>query len=95
MPAYIVVNATITDQALLDEYVAAAGATLGGHQVKVHVANNEATVLEGEAGERIVVLEFPSRDAAMAWYQSPDYQAIIDKRLNSTKGFLALVDGIG
>jgi uncharacterized protein (DUF1330 family) len=95
MPAYIVVNATITDQTLLDEYVAAAGATLGGHQIKVHVANNEATVLEGEAGERIVVLEFPSRDAAMAWYQSPDYQAIIDKRLNSTKGFLALVDGIG
>ena len=95
MPAYIVVNATITDQALLDEYVAAAGATLGGHQVKVHVANNEATFLEGEAGERIVVLEFPSRDAAMGWYQSPDYQAIIDKRLNSTKGFLALVDGLG
>ena len=95
MPAYIVVNATITDQALLDEYVAAAGATLGGHQLKVHVANNEATILEGDAGERIVVLEFPSRDAAMAWYQSPEYQAIIDKRLNSTKGFLALVDGIG
>jgi uncharacterized protein (DUF1330 family) len=95
MPAYIVVNATITDQALLDEYVAAAGATLGNHQIKVHVANNESTILEGEAGERIVVLEFPSRDAAMAWYQSPEYQAIIDKRLNSTKGFLALVDGIG
>ena len=29
----------------------------------------------------------------MAWYQSPEYQAIISKRLNSTKGFLVLVDG--
>jgi uncharacterized protein (DUF1330 family) len=95
MSAYIVVNATITDHALLDEYVAAAGATLGGHEVKVHVADNEATVLEGEAGERVVVLEFPSRDAALAWYQSPEYQAVIGKRLSSTKGFLTLVDGLG
>ena len=95
MSAYIVVNATVTDPALLDEYVAAAGQTLRGHEVKVHVANNEATVLEGDAGERIVVLEFPSRDAALAWYKSPEYQAVIGKRLNSTKGFLTLVDGIG
>jgi uncharacterized protein (DUF1330 family) len=93
MPAYIVVNATITDPALLDEYVAAAGATLGNHQVKPLVVTNEAEVLEGDAGERVVVLEFPSRDAALAWYRSPEYQAVIGKRLNSTKGFLTLVDG--
>ena len=95
MPAYIVVNATITDQALLDEYVAAAGPTIRNHPVKALVATNDATVLEGEAGERVVVLEFPSREAALAWYQSPEYQAVIDKRLNSTKGFLTLVDGLG
>jgi uncharacterized protein (DUF1330 family) len=93
MAAYIVVNATITDQALLDEYGAAAGATVAGHTIKPLVVTNEATVLEGEAGERVVVLEFPSREAALAWYQSPEYQAVIDKRLKSTKGFLALVDG--
>ena len=93
MAAYIVVNATVTDQTLLDEYVAAAGGTLGSHPVKPIVVTNEATVLEGEAGERVVVLEFPSREAALAWYQSPEYQAIIGKRLNSTKGFLTLVDG--
>jgi uncharacterized protein (DUF1330 family) len=93
MAAYIVVNATITDQALLDEYVAAGPGTVGAHQIRPLVITNEATILEGDAGERVVVLEFPSREAAMAWYQSPEYQAIIDKRLNSTKGFLALVDG--
>jgi len=93
MPAYIVVNATITDQALLDEYAAAAGATLGAHPIKPLAVTNEATILEGEAGERIVLLEFPSREAATAWYESPEYQAIISKRLNATKGFLALVDG--
>ena len=94
MPAYIVTNATITDRALLDDYTAAAGGTLGAHPLKVLVATNEATVLEGDAGERVVVLEFPTREAALAWYQSPEYQAIIDKRLNSTRGFLTLVDGV-
>ena len=93
MAAYIVVNATITNQALLDEYSAAAGGTLAGHTIKPIVVTNEATILEGDAGERVVVLEFPTREAAMAWYQSPEYQAVIDKRLNSTKGFLAVVDG--
>jgi uncharacterized protein (DUF1330 family) len=93
MTAYIVVNATITDQALLDEYVAAAGGTLGTHKVTPLVVTNEATILEGDAGERVIVLEFPTREAAMAWYQSPEYQAIIGMRLKSTKGFLALVDG--
>jgi len=72
-----------------------AGATLGGHAVKPIVATNESTILEGDGGERTVVLEFPDRDAALAWYQSPAYQAVIDKRLNSTKGFLTLVDGLG
>ena len=93
MAAYIVVNATITDQALLDEYVAAGPRTVGAHRIRPLVITNEATILEGDAGERVVVLEFPSREAAMAWYQSPEYQAIIGMRLNSTKGFLALVDG--
>ena len=93
MAAYIVVNATITDRALLDKYAAAGAGTVGGHQITPLVVTNEATILEGDAGERVVVLEFPSRDAAMAWYQSPEYQAIIGMRLNSTKGFLALVDG--
>jgi uncharacterized protein (DUF1330 family) len=40
-------------------------------------------------------MEFPTREAAMAWYESDEYQAVIGKRLNSTKGFLVLVDGLG
>ncbi|MDQ1424853.1 MAG: hypothetical protein QOD72_2351 [Acidimicrobiaceae bacterium] len=93
MAAYFVVNATITDLALLAKYGEAAGGTVGAHPIKPLVVTNEATILEGEAGERVVVLEFPTREAAMAWYESPEYQAVIGMRLNSTKGFLALVDG--
>ena len=95
MSAYLVVNATITDKALLDAYVKAAGPTGAGHNITPLVMTNEATVLEGEAGERVVLLQFPSREEAMAWYNSEAYQAVIGMRHNSTKGFAVLVDGLG
>jgi uncharacterized protein (DUF1330 family) len=95
MPAYFIVNATITDAALLDEYVKAAGATLGEHKIKPLVVTNDATVVEGQAGERVVVLEFPDRAAVDAWYNSESYQAILGKRLAATKGFAVVVDGLG
>ncbi|MPY95166.1 MAG: DUF1330 domain-containing protein [Acidimicrobiia bacterium] len=95
MPTYLIVNATITDLALLEEYGAGARATLAEHDVTPLVVTNEATVLEGEAGERVVVLQFPTREALTAWYESDAYQAVIGKRFASTKGFAVVVDGLG
>lgn len=94
MPTYLIVNAAITDPTLLDEYRAAVGATLKGHDVAVKVSTNEAETIEGEPnGPRVVVLEFPDRDAFRAWYDSPAYREIIGLRHGSTDGFAVLVDG--
>ena len=94
MPTYLIVNAAITDPALLDEYRASVGATLKGHDVAVKVSTNAAETIEGEPrGPRVVVLEFPDRDAFRAWYDSPAYQEIIGLRLGSTDGFALLVEG--
>ena len=41
MSTYLIVNATITDQELLDAYRAAVGPTLAGHDAVVRVATNE------------------------------------------------------
>jgi uncharacterized protein (DUF1330 family) len=94
MPTYLIVNATVTDPDLLDSYRAAVGATLAGHDVAVRVSTNEAETIEGESrGSRVVVLEFPDRDALRAWYDSAAYQEIIDLRLGSTDGFAVVVEG--
>ncbi len=94
MPTYLIVNAAITDPALLDEYRAGVGATLKGHDVAVKVSTNEAETIEGEPkGPRVVVLEFPDRDAFRAWYDSPAYREIIGLRHGSTDGFAVLVEG--
>jgi uncharacterized protein (DUF1330 family) len=96
MAAYLVVNCSINDQALLDEYVAAAGGTLGVVPVKLLAMDNESETVEGEpAGRRTVILEFESKDDCRTWYNSPAYQAIVGKRHAATDGFAVLVNSFG
>jgi hypothetical protein len=48
-------------------------------------------VHEGEwPFQRFVVVEFPSREAAEAWYRSPAYQKILPLRLKSCTGNLVI-----
>ena len=94
MSAYIVVNAKITDPDGLDAYRAAVRATFDGHPSTMLAADNEAVALEGEPhGPRVVIIRFPDRATAMAWYQSDAYQTVIGLRHASTEGSLILVDG--
>ena len=94
MPTYLIVNATVTDPDMLDSYRAAVPPTLLGHDVVVRASTNKAETIEGEPkGPRVVVLEFPDREAFNAWYESPAYQEIIGLRLGSTDGFAVLVEG--
>jgi len=94
MSVYLIVNSTVTDPELLASYLADGAATLAGHVVNPLVVTTEATTIEGEpAGDRVVVMEFADEPAFRAWYDSPAYQAILPRRLNSTEGFAVLVEG--
>ena len=42
----------------------------------------------------IVVIEFPSREAAEGWYNSPAYQKIVPLRLKSSHGNFVIADGV-
>ena len=51
--------------------------------------------MEGDAlPPRTVVLEFPSVEAAKAWYNSPEYQEIIGIRHANATGFAAFAADI-
>jgi uncharacterized protein (DUF1330 family) len=96
MAAYFVVNCAIKDMELLTEYMGAAGASLGVVPVRVLAADDESETVEGTpAGSRTVILEFNSKDDLHTWYKSPEYQAVIGKRLASTDGFAVAVNGFG
>ena len=94
MSAYLVVNAKITDQSQLDQYMAAVGPTLAGHEFKVLAVSTDPEVLEGSAGERTVIMEFADRDALHAWYDSASYTEAKQFRLAGTEGIGIVVDGL-
>jgi uncharacterized protein (DUF1330 family) len=50
-------------------------------------------VVEGKNRSRIVVLEFPSYEAAMACYRSPEYAKAIALRQASSEADLIVIEG--
>ena len=50
-------------------------------------------VVEGKVRSRTVVLEFPSYEAALACYRSPDYQAAKQLRDGKAEVDLVVVEG--
>ncbi|MFD4716927.1 DUF1330 domain-containing protein [Streptomyces sp. NPDC058423] len=54
----------------------------------------ERDVLEGEWPGALVVIAFPSMEAARDWYASPDYQSLLPLRTRHIPGDVLLVDGV-
>jgi uncharacterized protein (DUF1330 family) len=67
--------------------------SIESHGGEILVADFESEPLEGEAGHVTVVVRFHDKDAAKAWYHSPDYRKIIDRRLDNSFGVMTLVSG--
>jgi uncharacterized protein (DUF1330 family) len=93
MAGYFVANYTITNQAEYKEYLAAVGPVLQAHDAEILVVDRGSTLLEGSAGQVTVVLRFATKAAAMAWYESPEYQAISHLRTDNTQGIGVIAEG--
>ncbi|MDG2091602.1 MAG: DUF1330 domain-containing protein [Gammaproteobacteria bacterium] len=88
MAAYLIANYTITNPEVYQTYPPAVGPTLAAFGGEVLAADSESEVMEGTPGHMSVVLKFPSKEDARAWYNSPEYQAVIHLRTDNTEGFL-------
>lgn len=95
MAAYFIANITVTDREGYQEYADRAPDTIAEHGGRYIVrGGGEHQVLEGDwQPDRLVVIEFPNREMAMKWYNSPDYQAILLLRQANATGSVVLVDG--
>ncbi len=86
MPGYFITSYDITDADGIDAYRRLVGPTLSKYGAKVLVAGPGSEV-EGPARHVTIVIEFDSVETARAWYDDPEYQAILPGRLdNSTNG---------
>ena len=88
MPAYFIFSHKVLDsEKLNNEYLPKAVETLKAYDPEILVVDQEIEVIEGDIGDnRTVVLKFKSREDAKEWYNSPEYQAIVNLRLDSVDG---------
>jgi uncharacterized protein (DUF1330 family) len=92
MTAYLVASYTITDPAGYAPYPAAVAPTLLPYGGELIVGDFHSHTLEGTPHAVTVVVEFPSKAAALDWYNSPEYQAIVKLRTAHTVGTAVVVD---
>jgi uncharacterized protein (DUF1330 family) len=95
MAAYIIVEVSIHDPELMQEYRKYVPATLAAYEGKFIVRGGQTTMLEGAwRPERIVVLEFPTVDKAKAWWDSDMYAE--PKKIRQAAGMtkMIIVEGV-
>ena len=94
MKAYLIETLTVHDEAMSTEYRNQVGDTAKPFGGQFLAVGGKATVLEGQwEHPGTVIVEFPSRESAIRWYESAAYQ-ITGLRLKSTSGSLVILDGI-
>jgi uncharacterized protein (DUF1330 family) len=94
VPAYVIADVEVVDADRYADYSAQVPATLelyGGHFL---VRGGATDMIEGDwLPRRLVIIEFPSMDAAHRWYGSPEYQAILGIRHEAATARVILADG--
>ncbi len=95
MPAYAVIDVYATDDDKAARYRELSGPSVEKHGGRFLARGGALHVLEGEwEPERIVVIEFPSADAARAWYDSDDYGAARTVREGAGTWNMVVVEGV-
>lgn len=95
MAAYIVGHLSVHDPEAYEAYREKAPAVIAEYGGRYLVRGGQAEALEGEwPVERLVILEFPDKTRARAFYESEAYQALVPLRQAAATGTLALVEGV-
>jgi uncharacterized protein (DUF1330 family) len=95
MSAYLVfIREKTLDAGELEIYWSKIRATFVGHEVKVLASYGRHEDLEGSPTEGTVIAEFPSMEAAKAWYDSPAYHEVREHRFRGAIYRGLLVEGV-
>ena len=95
MPAYVVAMISVHDPETYRSYTDRTPATVTKYGGRFVTRGGAVTALEGEGFHgRMVILEFPDRTAAEAWYADPDYaRARHFRKAASTAQLFVLQEG--
>ena len=90
---YVLADVTWTDEEGRREYVELIGPSLEAHGGEIVAASGDVEVMEGDwqPGDITVLIAFPTRQAALAWYGSDEYSRALDIRKRSSNSRLMIL----
>ncbi len=95
MKAYVIYLGDILDETRYQIYKENASPNIVAAGGKYLVRGGDTELLEGQLpAARTVILEFPTRQAALAWYQSDEYAEIKKLREGVAEASIYIVDGL-
>jgi uncharacterized protein (DUF1330 family) len=90
---YWIARVDVRDPERYKDYVSTAKTAFERYGAKFLARGGEYDALEGQARARNVVIEFPSRQAALDCYNSAEYQAAKAIRVEVADAEMVVVDG--
>lgn len=95
MAAYVIYQGEVTDTERYEEYKPKSAGSITAAGGRIIVRGGDVEVLEGDPPpSRTVVLEFPTRQAAVDWYRGEAYTAARKIREGAAHARLYVVDGV-
>ncbi len=95
MTVYAIAQLTIYDRERYDRYANAFMPILHQYGGRLLAADEKPVRVEGDWDrQKLVLMEFPDRDAFHAWADSPEYQEIAKDRLAGADTITILVRGL-
>ncbi|TAG78688.1 MAG: DUF1330 domain-containing protein [Burkholderiales bacterium] len=95
MPAFVIASVNVTNPEKYKDYMALSPGAIAAHGGKFVVRGGNPEILEGEwPRQRVVVVEFPSREAAKKFYDSVEYTKARKEREGAAEFSMIVVDGL-
>jgi len=95
MPSYLLIRVTVTDPERYRQYMAVTPGILAQYGGRFIARGGKSVTLEGpEETRRLALVEFPSLEAAKAFYASPEYQAAKALRDGACEAEFIALDGL-
>ena len=90
---YIIARVSVDDPESYAVYAKGAFAAMQNYGARILARGGKSEALEGPSRPRNVILEFESYDQAKAYFNSPEYQAAREHRVNGSTGEFVVVEG--
>ncbi len=90
---YWMASGEVSDVEQYKKYAAANAVPFAKYGAKFLVRGGAFEHMEGSSASRNVVIEFPTYEAALACYKSPEYQAAMELRKPVSKLDLIIIQG--